>query len=171
MPEWVSKVKCNKCHKTGHLSFNCPPKYKNQVRKTNKETRQNTYRAKNNAGKQEQSDTAAIAKTEFAGYTTAVNPMNVTKTIRSNPKSHINPNNICSTCSNHRHDHKYSQCHFIHTQRTNQKQPQKLSQIIKRRKRRKLCRQLPNFTNTTNMNRIKFLQQELSYLQKQITKQ
>ena len=44
MPEWVSKVKCNKCHKQGHLGFNCPPKYKNQIRKSNKEDRQNKYR-------------------------------------------------------------------------------------------------------------------------------
>ena len=45
------------------------------------------------------------------------------------------------------------------------------SSAMERRKRRKLCRQSPTLTNTTNMNRIKFLQQELSYLQKQITKQ
>ena len=24
MPEWVAKIQCSKCKKTGHLSFNCP---------------------------------------------------------------------------------------------------------------------------------------------------
>ena len=71
MPEWVAKAQCNKCKKTGHLAFNCPPKFNNQKRASPKSDRY--HRFKNSQGKlnERSNETAAIAQTEFAGYTRA----------------------------------------------------------------------------------------------------
>ena len=81
MPSWVSKAKCNKCGKKGHLSFNCPPKFKNQVRKPPKENRCTKYNADkpDNKNPTTTDETAAVAQTEFAGYTTALHPNTSTK--------------------------------------------------------------------------------------------
>ena len=103
MPEWVSKVKCNKCHKVGHLGFNCPPKYKNQVRKTKKEDRQNSYRDKNNSEKGVKSDTAAVAQAEFAGYTTAVIPSDLPNMYSAKPMSPCCHPHTCKACPGDQH--------------------------------------------------------------------
>ena len=75
MPEWVSKIQCSKCKKTGHLAFNCPPKYNNIKRKSHKEDRYNKFNKlkKNTQAEKDTSDTnktesAAVATVEFAGY-------------------------------------------------------------------------------------------------------
>ena len=41
--DWVSKIQCSKNKKTGHLAFNCPPKFNNIKRKSPKENRYNKY--------------------------------------------------------------------------------------------------------------------------------
>ena len=72
MPEWVGNAQCNKCKKKGHLSFNCPPKFNNQKRKTPKLDRYQKYKKDNDSPNIKQEETAAVAKVELVGYTTCI---------------------------------------------------------------------------------------------------
>ena len=72
MPKWVGNAQCNKCKKKGHLSFNCPPKFNNQKRKTPKLDRYLKYKKNDDKPNVKKEETAAVAQVEFAGYTTCV---------------------------------------------------------------------------------------------------
>ena len=72
MPEWIGNAQCNKFKKKGHLSFNCPPKFINQKRKTPKLDRYMKYKKNDDKPNTKQEETATVAKVEFAGYTTCI---------------------------------------------------------------------------------------------------